>query len=1617
MPLSTHIQWCNLSNVEAELNAKFKGNSTYPSDNLVLFAEVTQYSYVPVDMTQDDDGNFHIQDKEYLIGRKLFIGTNRQFIHKQIKISDDTVKIDLESDFITGWNDKKYVIFRNGLLMNPATLHFVIPTFDNSYLKKMVYSTVTFCKGDIVDIYYIESGDDMSRVPVSRDTYISSFRYRAKKDNDRIIKIPYPNDTYPRSQSSFFVFHKNGTYLDNRIDYLISEGGQYITLSEEYALERENIDYIVFCFPMRPEEVEIIREDPEKIDFNTGTAFFKYAYSVRVDDEQTGAVKFAPKFDGYTLTSKNIMLFSSGTYIAPDRYDILDNETIIFKGNYDIANCCNKRYTMIIYDNDSNHSEYNVPGYHYMVEVTATEDDQHTFRILRPRFILRSILAFVGSVLLTPDKFTYDEDLGEFTLLEEGLEKGRSIYILFMDAPINDTKMERKLVPYAFRCNPKVKEGTLLPEKLHYQDLSKRYFLLFIGSILIPEECYTIRKNRIFLTRKFVSSLSGEFFATKWFVGIHVQTRWTTDSYEKTKEELDKSNQFEIDVAKDKIGGTMLTNVVCKVPDPKLENGVVHFETMFDEYMLHKPNFLLFGAGKWIDPSRFEIYDNDTLIFNNKEDRQYTQWRKYTMSILNDSGKDDRYNPSSYLIKRVVAEEDGQFYFEIPEVGARYRSFIVFRNTMFIGQNSRYRLRDDRKAIILLKPFDFMKKGEVLSFVFLDAFSREGQESILKQISFRCDPSGVTEVPKGMVRELYSNIDQLMLFRNGSFLDPSQYHLDGNKLYLDGYLGVDPAFEHYTFTAVYILNYYTKVKDYNFTLPVKPAFPVHPNYSLKNAYFSEHSSTKYINTKAARFDAGETHFEYYHSAKDPKNATGELVFDTPFTDYTFGKLNILLFSEGKIISPTRFMVSYGNRVIFTNAKDIAECGSKSYTMVLANDVFFNGGLSSRLVLEKETASFDGQRKVNIPARITARHGFMVFLGSEPLDTTEYNYDSTSGEITLLSHSMRRGQELTVVGLSAISDGSKRERTLNGYMFEMTNLGWMTGVDLGAILVDSSLNSRNMIAFVDGKFLNPADYEVKYGRFFMKTPYVVSPVSHSLFILYLDSEDKGEDVVLHPNYGTSGIIKLNNGYTKYNLCKGNFLLFADGLWVHPDEYEIYDNDTLFILGDPLRWATSSTKWSMLVFDDDADYTSLGYMPTYFKSEKVPVEEDNQTLFIFPKINRDFTTVLVFNSRREMLPIDDTSRFDLNYLEGTIRLLDPKDYLNKGDYLEFVFLNGHTTIYQRTILLHESMDITTDGQYIPYSFYNEDNFDEKYLALFIDGKYVSYDDYQIVDNKLYLDPVIYNSYPYRVSLVHIISLRNEDYDLDTIQEVRKPESQKDAYNIQRCYSILKPESERVDSGIVGFLPIFGGYDLTNENILLFGKGLWIHPSRFNMLTNGIIQFTHPDDMEASDDTFYTMIVLDNAESGSHKAVNVVVRQVTATTDLQTEFDIPNVLNSTSYLIFRGSMLLPTALEDRVKISEDGTKLTLVDENDALEKGRSLYFVFIVDNNLLDRRIPRFIQDTFRCSRKLGDGTAIPEEWYLLEVDRSTDLNIRSRTIQSTSVPYGILQTQRIIQEVIR
>ena len=148
---------------------------------------------------------------------------------------------------------------------------------------------------------------------------------------------------------------------------------------------------------------------------------------------------------------------------------------------------------------------------------------------------------------------------------------------------------------------------------------------------------------------------------------------------------------------------------------------------------------------------------------------------------------------------------------------------------------------------------------------------------------------------------------------------------------------------------------------------------------------------------------------------------------------------------------------------------------------------------------------------------------------------------------------------------------------------------------------------------------------------------------------------------------------------------------------------------------------------------------------------------------------------------------------------------------------------------------------------------------------------------------------------------------------------------------------------------------------------------------MLTNGIIEFSHPEDMEASDDTFYTMIVLDNAERGLHKAVNVVVRKVTATTDLQTEFDIPHVINSTSYLIFRGSLLLSTALEDRVKISKDGTKLTIVDERDALEKGRSLYFVFIVDNNLLDRRVPRFIQDTFRCSRKLGDGTAIPEEWY--------------------------------------
>lgn len=1315
----TSIKWANVENLEREVNARFMHNPDFNPKDLVVLAEVSEYSLVPVESAIDEDGYFHIMNDPALIGLQLYMGSKRQFIHEQYSIEEDTIKIELSKRFRSAWNEKRFVVFRNGYLVNNGNLAFAIPTFSNDYLKKVLYSTVEFRKGDKVDVYYVESGEDFEQVPISRDVYIGAIKYQATRSNERLIFVPYPNEHYKRGESSFFIFNEEGEYLDNRIDYIVSEDGEYVTLSEENALRRARVDYVVFAFPQLPTDPGVIEglDSDEITDLNSGDALFKYAFSIAGEDgDHSGIVRFSPIFSDYRLTKKNFLLFGGGTFISPQRYDVYTNDAIIFTNDSDRIASASTRYTMVIFDDTTNHDDYRIPGEYTMTILPVEHEGQTIFKVPTLDDRYRSMLVFRASLLLDSNDYEYDDDKRELTITNPHriLEVGRSFYVVWLNALINNTNRERLLLQFNFDCNPQAQRGTALPEDLLYQGLDERYLLLFLNGRLLRHTEYEIVDGRVYLNERLVLDDEDNLVSLEGhkFMAIYLESLYTGRIASIDEEEARAYRENWKQWDEDDTGGAIFRHYESLEWSEKREAGVVRFYPEFPSYRLMKKHMMLFGNGVFIHPDRYELYDNGTVVFNNDYDKKRVQWSKYDMLVLDDEESDERYAPSSFLVTRVEATEDGQSFFEIPDVGSRYRSFLLFKGSLLMNKSFRYRIEDDEKHLTILNDYDYVEKGKSLTFVFLDAFARSKQELQFMQFFFRCSPKGTTKLPANLLNENF-NLEEMALFLNGRYLDSSQYLIKNDSIYLDGYL-LKGDFDHYTFTVVYLITMITALREYDYTLPIKPAFPVRPDDDRGNAYF-----------------------EFSHSE--------------------------------------------------------------------------------------------------------------------------------------------------------------------------------------------------------------------------------------------DREAKSKPI------GNSGIVKFEPEFVGYSMVKSNFLLFGNGTWISPDRFELYDNDTIIFTNEYDKSHAHTARYTMAIFNDFTD-REVGYAPTYFEVVKVTIEEENQRFIPIPKLNQDFKSFIVFRGSL-LMAIANTDRYRLDFEEGTIEILHEEDYLKKDRTVSFVFLNAATTVHKRTIFLQEAFRLEQEGgTLVPSSLYNDKDFTEHHLLLFLNGAYLSNESFEIVDNRLYLDESYKNSEVEQwISAVHIVSLRSEDYDEELTVETRVPEGDSDGFKLSYSFSMLNDEEE---DGMVDFMPIFTDFELTKRSIFLFSRGLWIHPSRYELLTNSIVRFVDKEDKHAASMPITMAILNEASKEEGYRPVSFTVRTVLATEDGQRVFTIPKEFNST-FIVFLGSLLLPISNENRVYIDEERGLLTLMDERDAVAKGRGLYFVFLnEDSSLNDRRYPAFLEETFDAVPDPRIGTPLPSDWYTEE-----------------------------------
>lgn len=73
--------YSNIEELENEINNMIKCNPEINVDDIQIFAQINENNLYPIEMSVQNN-KIAIKNDEYLIGKKLFLGTKRQFIYK-----------------------------------------------------------------------------------------------------------------------------------------------------------------------------------------------------------------------------------------------------------------------------------------------------------------------------------------------------------------------------------------------------------------------------------------------------------------------------------------------------------------------------------------------------------------------------------------------------------------------------------------------------------------------------------------------------------------------------------------------------------------------------------------------------------------------------------------------------------------------------------------------------------------------------------------------------------------------------------------------------------------------------------------------------------------------------------------------------------------------------------------------------------------------------------------------------------------------------------------------------------------------------------------------------------------------------------------------------------------------------------------------------------------------------------------------------------------------------------------------------------------------------------------------------------------------------------------------
>lgn len=513
------------ASVETEIDEKFIRNSDINREDIQVFVEISEGNLTPIKFGYNPDGSIHIEDQEEACAKNVYIGSKRQFIYYRMNIREDTHKLDINvEELMSAWNPKKYFVFHNGYLMNSSIMRIYIPSFDNTIARKVIYTTTTIRAKDRIDIFYIESEDYMSSIPINRDVYITTRKQYATMNYQTLFPIPYPYPEYPRGPKMFFVCDMEGHYLDNRYDYQIEVDNEHITLRDDHKVVSAYTDYLIYTFPYVKQDWENEGNSDEDImSGNDSGVDIIYAHSILQSSNANGLISFYPIFDRYSIDKSNIILFCNSTFIEPDRYEIVDNGTIRLLNDIDRYHSVYAQYTMVIFQEQNVYDKDNLEFAIEVHQVEATEDQQQKFYIPNVQIQKPSFLVFVGSINFDQKyRFQWKQEINRMDIDDEEdfVEKGRLVTFIFYKPLLPKLIREKEIYFKKMQFDVPDDSGYVtIPSNLYNDiDFNPSNLLLFLNGTFLDPDRYNINKNII----NMISPIDDGLDDTKTLVGIYL---------------------------------------------------------------------------------------------------------------------------------------------------------------------------------------------------------------------------------------------------------------------------------------------------------------------------------------------------------------------------------------------------------------------------------------------------------------------------------------------------------------------------------------------------------------------------------------------------------------------------------------------------------------------------------------------------------------------------------------------------------------------------------------------------------------------------------------------------------------------------------------------------------------------------------------------------------------------------------------------------------------------------------------------------------------------------------------------------------------------------------------